>query len=133
MAKTERQKTIQRLDNLFSEYIRKRAYHEASGCQRCKTGHSWDELQAAHCFTRGSYTTRWLPENALGICGGCHLYIDSHEGAKFALFREWVSPKDLEHLYVLAHMTSKASPVDYKMTEIYLKNSIKRLDGVLTF
>jgi hypothetical protein len=119
------------LDALWSEYIRKRAMHESHGCQRClQWKESWKELQAAHCFTRGSFTTRWSPLNGCGICGGCHLFIDSHESEKFELFRRLIgNSHEFEMLYAIAHMTSKQSPVDYKMTEIYLKTLIKQLDG----
>jgi hypothetical protein len=117
------------LDDLASEYARKRAMHESHGCQRClKWKNSWKELQCAHCFTRGNLTTRFDPRNLSGICGGCHLYIDSHEDAKFELFRRLIgNSHEFEMLYAISNMTSKASPVDYKMTEIYLKTLIKQL------
>jgi len=31
----------------------------------------------------------------------------------------------------LSHLTSKQSPVDFKLTEIYLKTLIKQLDGAV--
>ena len=129
MTKKERN----RLDDLASEYARKRAMHESHGCQRCLGWkESWKELQCAHCFTRGSFTTRFDPRNLAGICGGCHLYIDSHEDAKFELFRRLIgNSHEFEMLYAISNMTSKQSPVDYKMTEIYLKTLIKQLDGVV--
>lgn len=127
--KTEYQKTTKRLDDLYSEYIRKRAMLRIHGCERCHTWKSdWKELQAAHCFTRGNHTTRWDIRNGAGICGGCHLYIDSHEDAKFELFRNLIrDSKDFENLYFITNMTSKQSPVDYKLVEIYLKTLIKQL------
>jgi len=60
------------------------------------------------------------------------MYIDSHEDAKFELFRRLIgNSHEFEMLYTLSNMTSKQSPVDYKMTEIYLKTLIKQLDGVV--
>ena len=131
MTKKERSK----LSDLWSEYIRKRAMYRVHACERClHWKESWKELQAAHCFTRGSRTTQFDIRNGAGLCGACHMYIDSHEDAKFELFRKLIGDShEFEMLYAIANMTSKQSPVDYKMTEIYLKNSTKRLDGVLTF
>jgi hypothetical protein len=58
------------------------------------------------------------------------MYIDSHQDAKFELFRRLIgNSHEFEMLYALANMTSKQSPVDYKMTEIYLKTLIEQLDG----
>ena len=58
--------------------------------------------------------------------------IDSHEDAKFELFRRLIGDShEFEMLYSLANMTSKQSPVDYKLIEIYLKTLIKQLDGVV--
>jgi len=56
------------------------------------------------------------------------MYIDSHEDAKFELFRRLIgNSHEFEMLYALTNMTSKASPVDFKMAEIYLKTLIKWL------
>ena len=56
------------------------------------------------------------------------MYIDSHEETKFQLFRELIGDsRDFQNLYFLAHMTTKQSPVDHKLVEIYLKTAIARL------
>lgn len=122
------------LDELWSEYIRKRAMYRSHGCERPHDSNSgnwkqsWKELQAAHCFGRSNRTTQFDPRNGAGLCGACHMYIDSHEDAKFELFRRLIgNSHEFEMLYAIAHMTSKQSPVDYKMTEIYLKTLIKQL------
>lgn len=121
------------LDDLWSEYIRKRAMHRVHACERClHWKESWKELQAAHCFSRNSRTTQFDPHNGAGLCGACHLYIDSHEDAKFELFQRLIgNSHEFEMLYALSNMTSKQSPVDPKMAEIYLKTLIKQLDGVV--
>lgn len=127
--KTERQKTAARLDSLFRELIRLRAMKLAGGCQRClspKKGYK--DLDTGHCHGRGKRTVRWDPRNAAGICGGCHRYIDAQITAKESLFRKLLGD-DYDRLYILANMTSKQSPIDYKLVEIYLKEEIRRLNG----
>lgn len=52
-------------DKLFSAYIRRRGK-----CQWC--GAVNDTLQCCHIFSRRFLVTRWLPENALCLCAGCH-------------------------------------------------------------
>jgi len=132
--KTDLQKQEAFLDDLWSEYIRKRAMYRSNGCERCHHWKViWKNLQAAHCFGRDSKTTRWDTRNGAGLCGACHMYIDSHEDAKFELFRELIGDsQEFELLYILAHMTTKQAPVDRKATEIALKMMIKELDSCCT-
>jgi len=123
-------KIEKKLDALWSEYIRKRAMIEAHGCQRCKSyKQHWRELQAHHCFSRNHRTTRFDVRAGVGLCGGCHRYVQSHDDANMILFRELIGSDDLQRLYVLTNLTSRQAPVDPKMVEIYLKTLIKNLDG----
>jgi len=113
---------VERLDDLFSEYIRKRAIKRVGGCERCGA-HKGDikGLDAAHLHSRGKYTVRWDERNAVGLCGGCHLYLDSHLDAKSEFARHLLGREEYQRLYTLANMTTKQSPVDFPMVEIYLK------------
>ena len=122
-----------RLDDLWSEYIRKRAMSLVHGCQRCLTWkHDWKELQAAHCFGRANHTTCYDLENGAGLCGGCHTHIDRNEDAKYELFRGLIgNSKDFEQLYHRSKLTTKQIPIDVKLIEIQLKTLIKQLDAVV--
>ena len=127
--KTERQKAIKKLDTLFSEYIRKRAMKLCGGCQRCHNGKgSWKELQAAHFHSRRKYSTRWNEDNAVGLCGGCHIFIDSHPQEKIDFFRDLLGDNRFISLAVTAQMTSRNSATDYKLIEIYFKQKIQEID-----
>ena len=120
--KTDRQRQEKRLDDLHREFIRKRAMARCGGCERCGSQKmSYKDLQTAHCHGRGRHTVRWDERNSAGLCGGCHRYIDSQITAKEELFRRLLGEEEYERLYVLAEMTTKQSPVDYTLTELYLK------------
>ena len=75
------------LDKLFSLYIRTR---DNWTCQRCHKQFEppTNGLHCAHNIGRRSHNTRWLEENALALCYGCHSFIDSHSADKDALFRK---------------------------------------------
>lgn len=121
--KSDRQKLIYRLDCLFSEYIRKRAIKEAGGCQRCYAPKlSYLELQCAHMFSRKGFTVRWNPDDACGICGGCHLYIDSHPIEKIDFFKGLLGETKFQALNITAHMTGKT---DLKLVELYLEKLLE--------
>lgn len=67
------------LDILWSKFIRRRD----PTCEKCgKTG----STQAAHIFSRGNLSTRWLPSNGIGLCFYCHLYWGHREPVEFTLW-----------------------------------------------
>ena len=127
--KTDRRKAMDRLDDLFRSLIRKRAMKRAGGCERCGAPkHNYKELQTAHFHSRRKYSVRWDERNAVGLCGGCHQYLDSHIDAKQEFARKYLGDEEYERLYVRAEMNTKQSPIDYTLIEIYLKQKIKELE-----
>jgi len=126
--KTDRQKQEALLDELYREYIRHRAMKRAGGCERCHTPkRTYKELQTAHCHGRGRHTLRWDERNSAGLCGACHMLIDAQPTEKEALFHRLIGDEDYERIWVLAHMTTKQSPVDLKLKEIELKELLKEV------
>lgn len=94
----------------------------AGGCERCGTPkRDYKELQTAHFHSRRKYTVRWDERNSVGLCGGCHLYLDSHIDAKKEFARQLLGDQEYEALYIRAEMTSRQSPIDYGLVEIYLR------------
>ena len=127
--KTDRQRQEKRLDDLYSRYIRERAMQLAGGCQRCKMPKiNYKGLQTCHIHSRRKHTVRWDPRNAFGGCGGCHFYLDSHIDAKAEFAKKLLGEEEYERLYVLAEMTTKQSPIDYTLIEIYLKQLLKEVN-----
>lgn len=55
-------------------------------CQRCGTRYRPGDrgIQWAHLVTRSRKRTRWLPEAAVALCTGCHLFLDSHPHEKIS-------------------------------------------------
>lgn len=66
MRKPSRKALVRKLDNVFSEFIRKRDKH----CVVCGTR---ENLTCGHLFSRIAYSTRWDEMNAFGQCMGCNL------------------------------------------------------------
>lgn len=56
---------VKKLDQLFSLWIRDRD----GCCRRCGTT---NRCQAAHIVSRRYRAVRWLPENCITLCVGCH-------------------------------------------------------------
>ena len=127
--KTDKQKMIERLDDLFSEYVRRRAIRRVHGCERCGTWKAdWRRLQCAHLRSRKKHSTRWHEWNGVGLCGGCHRHIDSDAEAKVKLALEILGEERYERLYLESQIPSHYKPQDYTLVEIYLKQLLKEAE-----
>jgi hypothetical protein len=70
-----------RRDREFSARVRSRGK-----CERCgKTAN----LQAAHIFSRRYLRLRWMDDNCVCLCAGCHFW--AHHNP--VLFSEWIRQK----------------------------------------
>ena len=117
------------LDILFSEFIRKRAILRGHCCERCGHGKaSYHELEAAHCHGRGAKSVRFDPDNSLGLCYGCHRYIDSQHVEKERLFREKIGDEGYEALK-LRYLLKRPKP-DRELIAIWLHEKIKEIGYV---
>lgn len=75
-------------------------------CVRCGS----DKIQWCHIIGRRHLCTRWLPENALTLCAGCHMWwheYPSLSGLWFA--KNW--PERHEFITSVYNAGGKVSPV----------------------
>jgi len=64
----------EKLDRVFSEYIRRRDADEngIAKCVTCGTEKHWKEMQAGHFIPRGNMSTRWHEGNVHVQCKECN-------------------------------------------------------------
>ena len=73
--KPTRKTLITKLDNVFSEYIRRRyAKNEIATCVTCGKKDHWKKLQAGHFMSRKHYATRWDEDNVEVQCSACNVF-----------------------------------------------------------
>ena len=74
-------------DKHFSDCIRKAAEWK---CQRCEKDYSDKPqgLQCSHFISRGHWSVRYDPKNALSLCAYCHNYCEGFPTHHTALWRE---------------------------------------------
>jgi hypothetical protein len=91
----------------FSLLIRER---DLWTCQRCEHVYppKHQGYHCAHCFGRGKPATRFDPENACGLCYGCHRWLDTHPDLKEAFFRDRLGDEAYDALRLRSNRT-KAS------------------------
>lgn len=75
MPKTKRKKLIDKLDKVFSLYVRQRnAVNEIAECFTCGKQDHYKKLQNGHFQSRKHYATRWDEVNCQVQCAGCNVF-----------------------------------------------------------
>jgi len=125
---------LDKLDILFSEFVRKRAILRAGGCERCKRPYfdtqkddgsiypAYKYLQCAHLIDRSKHSTRWDEMAAAGLCGGCHMFIDRDHRAKEQFCLELLGEEEYDNLLGRA-----GHKPDKKLLMIYYKELVKSM------
>lgn len=84
--KTPRQKLKNKLDVVFSQYIRRR-YADFSGrseCFTCGKVDHWKKMDAGHFMGRVKMSTRWDEANVQVQCKRCNIFLHGNQ-YKFGL------------------------------------------------
>ena len=114
---------LDKLDVLFSELIRRRAILKVGGCERCLQGKvSWKDLQCAHFYGRRKKSVRWDTDNAAGLCGGCHMYLDGQAVEKVEFFKKLLGEESFDYLQGRARTPARF--IDREAITLYLKSQI---------
>lgn len=76
MRKISRKGLINKLDRIFSEYIRKRDADKKGMCKciTCQREFKWDELDAGHFISRKEMSVRWDERNVAAQCQYCNRF-----------------------------------------------------------
>src|SRR3990167_9245272 len=113
---------INKLDKLFSEYIRKRAK------DHCEIGgeyREFNQLQACHCFGRRKQSVRYDERNALAACMGHHRQMDENHEMKRQIFIKRLGENGYKALMVVAETPRK---IDKKLIELELSALLKEME-----
>ena len=113
-------------DRWFSLCVRKRANFS---CERCHTGHAHNSpgLHCAHVFSRGSWSVRFDPKNAVALCMGCHLYFTGRPLEFKAWIAERMGDGDLEDLGIRAREPGRAAKRRKKEIAAHYKAEFDRM------
>jgi hypothetical protein len=83
-------------------------------------------LQWSHIHTRGVHSLRWVPENSLCLCSGCHLKGHLHP-TEFSRWFEEAYPQRAAYLTLLRQTPRKVDRVGMRL---WLEREIAKLEGV---
>jgi hypothetical protein len=129
MAKTKRKKLIDKLDKLFSLYIRKReAINEIAECFTCGKQDHYKKLQCGHFQSRKHYATRWDEINCQVQCAGCNVFRYG-EQYKFSVNLDAkYGQGTAEELHIKANQTVKYDNTDLELLITVYENKLKELN-----
>ena len=128
------------MDDLFSEFVRRRAIHEVGGCERCLTpkfdtqkdnGDIFEDykyLQCSHFEGRSAKVVRFDPDNAAGLCPACHIYFGAHSEEHRAFFIKRLGQDGFDKLQ--ARLRGRAKDLDLNAIALYLRTKIKEYKDV---
>ncbi len=134
-------KKYKKLDDLFSEYIRKRAMAKVGGCERCLTVKNditkedgkilpaWKQLQCSHFWGRKRLSVRFDEANCSGLCGSCHLYFTSNPEEHRAWMLKRLGQREYDMLEARASRISRKGGFDENAMYLWLKSELAKLEG----
>jgi 5-methylcytosine-specific restriction endonuclease McrA len=105
------------LDKLARQVVFQRDGHK---CARC--GKS-ENIQWCHVNSRRYLSTRWMLENSLAMCAGCHL-LWHHRPTEAAEWFAKTYPERIQHLTLVR--AEKAHRIDAELTRIYLQSMLDK-------
>ena len=136
--KTARKKLIEKLDKVFSIYIRRRyAKNDIAECFTCGKQDHWKKLQCGHFQSRKNYATRFGTLNDDDVvtelncqvqCAGCNVF---RYGEQY-LFSKNLDKKYYDgladELFIRSRQTVKFDNIDLEMLINIYKDLTDKLD-----
>ena len=123
--KTKRKKLVDKLDKVFSIYIRRRyAKNDVAECFTCGKKDHWKKLQNGHFQSRKHYATRWDEQNCQVQCAGCNVF---RYGEQF-LFAKYLDERFYaglsDELYFKSKQIVKFSNIEIEEMILKYKNLV---------
>lgn len=127
--KTKKQSLVNKLDKVFSLYIRLRDSTPNGNfcCISCGRWKTWCDADCGHYFSRARMNTRWDEKNCSAECSYCNRFDSSHlDGYRSNLIRK-IGEEEFERLHIRANMTRKWSEFELEQLVKYYKAKAKEL------
>jgi hypothetical protein len=107
--KVSRKSLVEKLDKVFSIYIRRRyAINDIAKCVTCGKEDHWSKLQNGHFMSRKHLSTRWNEDNCQVQCAGCNVF---RYGEQY-LYSQYLGDKLAQELYIESKQIRKFTDVE---------------------
>jgi hypothetical protein len=126
MKKPTRKSLIDKLDKVFSIYIRTRyAVNEIAKCYTCGKKEHWKKQHAGHFASRKHYSTRWNEYNVQVQCPSCNIW---QQGMQFEFGKQLC----LQYGDNFADELMNESKKIRKFDDIEIKDMIEYYSGLIS-
>ena len=128
MKKPTRKSLVEKLDKIFSIYIRRKdAIDDIATCVTCGKKEHWSKLQNGHFMSRRHYNTRWDEDNCHVQCAGCNVF----RAGEIYLYTKYLCAKFDNNfpdmLYAKSNETVKFADVDLIQLIEYYTDKVNSL------
>lgn len=123
--KLSRKKVIQKLDKVFSQWVRAKNMGEDGmiECYTCKVMKPFNQIQAGHFMSRKAYSTRWNEKNVMPQCIGCNMF---KQGMQYEFGKRLdadYGEGTADEMVILSKQTMKFTTYELEeMIELYQEN-----------
>lgn len=129
--RSESAKLIDKLDRVFSLYIRLRDSKEfnfqAFRCISCGQIKPFSQMDCGHFFSRRHMATRFSELNASGECRACNRFSADHLHGYEVNLKKKIGEQKFALLEAQAHSTKKWHPFELEQMIQYYKDQIEKL------
>ena len=115
---------IRKADVTFSLLVRCRANWTCENCGVDKMGDP-GTFDCAHIMSRRSVGLRWHPQNALGLCRGCHIFFTAHPFDWSDFCKEKYGEERVAELRLVSNQVVKWSPKVREEIFKHMKQQVK--------
>lgn len=127
MKKSNRSKKIDKLDRIFSEFIRKRDTTPYGYCISCNKIITYDTCDCGHYINRKHMSLRFDEKNCNAQCRACNRFDEGAiQGYRRGLIKK-IGEEATNMLEIRKHNTSKLSEPELDILIAYYKQKIKEL------
>lgn len=129
--RSETAKLVDKLDRIFSLYIRLRDSREfqfkAFRCISCGQIKPFEQMDCGHFFSRRHMATRFSELNAHGECRHCNRFSADHLHGYEVHLRHLIGDNQFDILEATAHSTCKFHPFELQTMIANYKEKIEKL------
>lgn len=129
-AKTDKQKLIRKLDDIFSDFIRLRDCDDQGLCKciTCGEYKHWQECDAGHFISREHMGTRWEEENVNAQCQSCNRFKSGKQYEHgLAIDRKYKKPGTSSLLLIKSKSACNFQDFELETMCKYYKAAVKEL------
>lgn len=117
------------LDKLFADYMKLKAEGKCEYCGQYPKS-KWGYHNHHGVAGRRYLNTRWMEDNCIAACLGCHNFLEDFPGINAEFFKKRIGAKRYEEIEIIARTYHKMTKERREGIKLSLKEKIKLLEEI---